>query len=47
MDLPVVDLPHPDSPTRPRVLPLSKVKLMSSTACSGPLDVLFFEISHL
>ena len=29
---PVVDLPHPDSPTRPRVLPLSRVKLTPSTA---------------
>src|SRR5262245_60765774 len=34
MDRPVVDLPHPDSPTRPRVSPAMMVKVTSSTACT-------------
>ena len=37
---PVVDFPHPDSPTTPRVLPRSMVNDTSSTACSIPLGVL-------
>ena len=36
----MVDFPQPDSPTTPSVLPLSIVKLMSSTAWSSPLGVL-------
>ena len=37
---PVVDLPQPDSPTMPSVLPCSIWKLTPSTACSRPLGVL-------
>ncbi|CCY31994.1 unknown [Ruminococcus sp. CAG:60] len=33
---PVVDLPHPDSPTRPIVVPRFKVKETSSTAFTAP-----------
>jgi hypothetical protein len=32
MDLPAVDLPQPDSPTRPSVSPWPTVKEMPSTA---------------
>jgi len=31
---PVVDLPHPDSPTRPSVSPSPNVKLTPATACT-------------
>src|SRR5215475_782354 len=34
IDRPVVDLPHPDSPTRPRVSPAMMSKVTSSTACT-------------
>src|SRR5262245_62660382 len=37
MSLAVVVLPHPDSPTRARVLPCCSVKLMSSTAFTQPM----------
>ena len=40
MQRPVVDLPQPDSPTMPRVLPSSKEKLTPSTAWSWPAAVL-------
>ena len=33
---PVVDLPHPDSPTRPTVSRRSSVRLTPSTACTTP-----------
>ena len=33
---PVVDLPHPDSPTRPSVSPASTEKQTPSTACTAP-----------
>ena len=34
MARPVVDFPQPDSPTRPRVSPSFRVKLMPATACT-------------
>jgi hypothetical protein len=34
MQRPVVDLPQPDSPTRPRVSPGAMSKLTPSTACT-------------
>ncbi len=37
MDSPRVDLPHPDSPTRPRASPLYRVRLTSSTAPTVPM----------
>ena len=40
IERPVVDLPHPDSPTIPRVFPRSRVKFTSSTAWSSPFGVL-------
>ena len=39
MQRPVVDLPQPDSPTRPKVSPGKMSKLMSSTALT-----LFFSL---
>ena len=36
MTLPKVDLPHPDSPTTPRVCPASIFKETSSTAWTKP-----------
>src|SRR6266550_1983025 len=36
MARPVVDLPHPDSPTRPSVSPFSTKKSMPSTARTAP-----------
>ena len=36
MVLPTVDLPQPDSPTRPSVSPLAMVKLTPSTALTAP-----------
>src|SRR3954452_1914814 len=36
---PSVDLPHPDSPTRPRVSPLRRSKLTPSTARTAPRGV--------
>ena len=36
----VTDLPHPDSPTRPRVSPRFSAKLTPRTACAGPRLVL-------
>src|ERR1035437_6267814 len=36
MTRPIVDLPHPLSPTNPSVSPLEIWKLTSSTACSVP-----------
>ena len=38
--LPVVDFPHPDSPTTPSVFPSQIEKLTSSTACRSPFGVL-------
>ena len=34
MARPVVDLPHPDSPTSPRVSPAATSRLTSETACT-------------
>ena len=36
----VIDLPQPDSPTRPSVSPRSSEKLTPRTACAGPRLVL-------
>jgi hypothetical protein len=35
--LPIVVLPQPDSPTRPKVSPLEMVKLTSETALTDPI----------
>ena len=49
MQRPVVDLPQPDSPTTPRVLPFSMEKETSSTAWSLPRGVskYFFQVLDL
>ena len=47
MVLPSVDLPHPLSPTTPRVCPRSRLKLIPSTACSIPFGVLKYFLSSL
>ena len=39
MERPVVDLPHPDSPTIPKISPSFKLKLTLSTAFTTPLKV--------
>ena len=35
----VTDLPEPDSPTMPRVLPFSRLKVRPSTALTTPSSV--------
>lgn len=39
---PKVDLPHPDSPTRPNVSPSYKSKVISSTALTHGSPSLYF-----
>jgi hypothetical protein len=39
MEKPVMDLPAPDSPTRPRIRPRSSEKLTPATALTTPLRV--------